>query len=124
MNPLFVLAGIGAAAYAATVAKGRALPPGQNPFDAFPPGVDATPVGVDLITTTGNRRYKVSRFTHSDGRTYAVAEKKGDVDWLSYFYDPKTESKALWAANADKHEDIDEMKRDFELTGTSPLVYR
>lgn len=116
MHPVVMLAGVGAAAYAALTASQRKLPPGQNPFDVFPPGVDVNGlIGVDVVTTSSRRKYKVTTFPHADGRVYYVAEKKGDVDWLSYFLDPMTNARTLWAANADKVEDVEAMKRDFNL---------
>jgi hypothetical protein len=114
MNPVFVLAGLGAATFAALASRGRKLPPGQNPFDAFPPGVDPHPLGTELVTASSKRRYAVTHFAHFDGRVYYVAQTKGDVDWISYFVQP-TGARALWAANADHLEEIETMKRDFEL---------
>jgi hypothetical protein len=115
MSPILLLAGLGAAAFAAMVAKGKKLPDGENPFDAFPPGVDSRPIGSELVTASSMRRYKVTSFRSADGRGYFVAETKGDVDWLSYFLTPSTGARALWAANADNPEDIDAMQRDFQL---------
>ena len=115
MHPLLLLAGAGAAALMWLGKSAAKLPPGQNPFDAFPLGVDgAAPLSVDVFQGSSGHRYTVTGFGVADGRTYFVATKKGDVDWLSYFVAPSG-ARALWSANADKHSELDEMKRDFQL---------
>jgi hypothetical protein len=117
MHPLLLLGGVGAAVWAWTTTKGGKLPPGQNPFDAFPLGVNgADPVSTNVYTASSGRRYTITTFAASDGRTYAVAQKKGDVDWLSYFLSTNTGGRVLWAANADHAEEIDGMLADFSLT--------
>ncbi len=92
------------------------LPPGQGPFDAFPVGVNGGEIlSADLFQASSGHRYKVTGFGVADGRTYYVAQKQGDVDWLSYFL-TAAGVRTLWAANADQHSEIDEMKRDFQLS--------
>lgn len=114
MLPILLL--LGAGAYALSGGS-RRLPPGQNPYDAFPLGVNsAAPLAVQQFKGSSGKRYKVTAFGCADGRTYFVAEKRGDVDWLSYFVDAGG-ARSEWAANADKHEEIDEMRRDFDLAG-------
>jgi len=126
MTPIVVLASLGVAAISALVYSGRKLPAGQNPFDAFPPGVDGSSrLGSEIVTGSSRRRYVVTWFPGSmpgapAGVTYYVAETKGDVDWISYFLMPDG-SRRLWAANADNLEDVETMKRDFEVTsGAAP----
>jgi predicted secreted hydrolase len=116
MLPLLLIAGAGAGV--AWLGKGRKLPPGQNPFDAFPLGVDGSrALTVQRFKASSGCRYKLSGFSVADGRTYVVAEKQGDVDWLSYFVVPTSGERTLWAANADKHEEIAGMLADFQLSG-------
>lgn len=111
---LVLLGGLGLAA-GLYFARPRLLH-GQGPFDAFPAGVDGSRrIGEDHVTASSKRAYKVSSFRHSDGRLYFVAEKKGDVDWIAYFYTPQTGQRQFWAANADKLEEIDEMRADFDV---------
>jgi hypothetical protein len=116
MIPLLLLGAAGAAGFALLASKQKRLPDGQNPFDAFPPGIDGSdPVAREVVTASSKRSYVVTSFTSADGRIYYVAERKGDVDWVSYFFDPTTSMRTLWAANADKDEDISAMKLDFNL---------
>lgn len=117
MNPLFVLAGIGAAVWGGLIAR-RKLPEGQRPFDNFPPGVSAdSRIGVEVFEASSKRRYTVTSFAAADGRKYYVAEKKGDVDWISWLLSPAG-VRTIWGASADKTDDVAGMQLDFDISGT------
>jgi hypothetical protein len=119
MHPLLLLAGAGALWLAKGASSSAKLPPGQGPFDAFPVGVDgSTVLSADVFQGSSGHRYKVTGFSVADGRTYYVAQKQGDVDWLSYFL-TAAGGRTMWAANADQHGEIDEMKRDFQLSAVT-----
>jgi hypothetical protein len=116
--PILLLAlGAGAFALARNSSAGK-LPPGQNPFDSYPLGVNsAAPILVEDFTGSSGHTYKVTAFAAADGRTYFVAEKRGDIDWCSYFVSPNGHARALVTINADEHAEIAEMLADFQLAG-------
>jgi len=98
--------------------RAQRLPPGERPFDAFPIGVDhsaALSKPIDFKASSG-KRYRLTTFGMADGGRYAVAEKRGDVDWISFTVDPRGQRTRVYA-NADKHEEIAEMVADFQLDG-------
>lgn len=109
-----MIAGVGAGF--ALLRSRRRLPDGQRPFDAFPDGVVREPLRSEVVTVSSGRRYKVTSFASIDGRTYYVAELRGDVDWLSYLQAPGNPDRELWGANADRVEDVAAMRRDFNVS--------
>lgn len=116
--PIVLLIGAGLAGAGYLMATQKRLPEGQNPFDDFPPGVDRTkPIAVEQVKASSGNRYKVTSFRHSDGRLYYVAEKVGDVDWISYFFTPGTGVRQRWHANADNTSDLAGMAADFDMAG-------
>lgn len=108
---------LGLGAIAALLWRGTAqLPPGQRPFDSFPPGVNAeAPITREDFKGSSGNRYEVTGFAVADGRMYYVATKRGDVDWISYVVTPQG-GRQRWHINADKREEIAEMMLDFSLS--------
>lgn len=115
--PLLLLAiGAGAAALARSAGGGK-LPPHQQPFYSFPPGFDgAEPIALPDFLGSSGHSYKVTGFNAADGRTYYVAEKRGDIDWVSYVV-LSNGQRQRWAVNADQHAEIEQMLADFQLPG-------
>ncbi len=114
-HPILFLGAVGAAGFGLMSATRRRLPPEERPFHSFPPGVESSePLRVDVVSTSSTRRYKVTSFASADGRTYYVAELKGDVDWISYLQSTEG-TRQFWGGNADNVGDVDAMKRDFNV---------
>lgn len=114
MLPVVLLA-LGAGALAARRKPAR-LPPGQGPFDAFPIGVNSeAPIHVEPVQGESGHRYSVSSFAAANGGVYCVAQKKGDVDWISFIISPGGSPRTRYAASADQMGEVEEMTRDFGL---------
>jgi hypothetical protein len=114
-----LLIGLSVAGAGYVVATQKRLPEGQNPFDDFPPGVDRTKrIAVENVgpASSGNS-YRSSSYRHADGRLYYVAEKIGSVDWISYFFTPKTGQRQRWHGNASNAADYAVMLADFDMAG-------
>lgn len=102
-----------AAAFGALWLVGNRYKAGEGPLDRLPPGLTRPPT-VRVETVADGTRYRVWDFASPDGRSFHVAEVKGEPRWVSFWLDPRTGKRTLYLSLATAGT-LNDLRKDWRL---------
>ena len=89
---------------------------GEGPFDQLPTGVPRAPSVTRLETVADGTRYRVYDFPiGAGGRSFHVAEVKGENAWVSFWLDPATGKRTFVAALAGVAAPLNDLRKDWAV---------
>lgn len=93
---------------------GKRYKAGEGPFDRLPAGVSGKPSATRLETVTDGTRYRVYDWPiGADGRSFHVAEVKGENRWISFWLVP-TGQRIMVASLADAST-LNDLRKDWAV---------